>query len=270
MDLDTQSLLGVIAVLIAGGAAAGLIAGLLGVGGGIVVVPMLYWLSPALGIDPVVALHVAIATSLAVIIPTSISSMRAHARRGGVDPALVRRWAPGVAIGAATGGVAAGFLDGGVLAGVFGVVALIVAVNMALPHTIVVAQSLPASRAINAAFASTIGFISALMGIGGGTLSVPSLSLFGVPIHRAVGTAAVFGLVIAVPAVVGYVWGGWSVDGRPPFSLGYVSLPALLVLGLTTVLFAPFGARLAHSLNRLWLKRCFAVFLTITAVRMLI
>ena len=267
--MDVGTLLVVGGSLIGGGIVAGLIAGLLGVGGGIVIVPVLYWLSPVLHVAPEVALHCAVATSLAVIIPTSISSMRAHHRRGSVDMSLVRVWAPGVAVGAATGGVIAGFLDASALAGVFGVVALVVAINMALPKTIVVAESLPASRPANYAMAGTIGFISSLMGIGGGTMSVPTLSLFGTPIHRAVGTAAVFGLVIAAPGVIGYLWNGQGVAGRPPFSFGYVSLPAAAVLGVATVIFAPMGAHLAHTLNRTWLKRCFAVFLAITAYRML-
>ena len=267
--METTALLGVAAILLGAGTAAGLIAGLLGVGGGIVIVPILFWLSPVMGIDPAVAVHSAVATSLAVIIPTALSSMRAHWRRGAVDVAVVRRWAPAIAVGSATGGIVAGFLDGGALAGVFGVVALLVAVNMAVPHQLMVAPTLPASNAANWAMATPIGFISALMGIGGGTLSVPTQSLFGVPIHRAVGTASVFGLVIAAPAVFGYVWSGWNVDGRPPLSLGYISVMAAVVLSVATVLCAPLGARIAHALNRLWLQRCFAVFLAVTAWRML-
>jgi uncharacterized membrane protein YfcA len=254
---------------LATGAVAGVAAGLLGVGGGIVIVPMLYWISPMLEMDPAVVVHAAVATSLATIIPTSIASVRAHHRRGAVDVALLKSWGPAVFAGAALGGIASGYLDGKALAGVFGGVALIVAVNMALPKPLILADALPSSAAINRLMAAAIGFVSALMGIGGGTLSVPTLTLFSFPIHRAVGTASAFGLAIAVPAVIGYVYGGWDVAGRSPYSLGYVNVLAAIPLVAMTVLFAPLGARIAHSINRTPLKRCFAAFLAVTAIRML-
>jgi uncharacterized membrane protein YfcA len=263
------TLVEIFAILLGTGAIAGTAAGLLGVGGGIVIVPMLYWISPLLKVAPDVMVHAAVATSLATIIPTSIASVRAHNRRGAVDVGLLKLWGPAVFAGAALGGIASGYLDGKALAGVFGVVALIVAVNMALPKPLILADAIPGSAAVNRLMAAAIGFVSALMGIGGGTLSVPTLSLFSFPIHRAVGTASAFGLAIAVPAVVGYVYSGWDVPGRSPFSLGYVNLLAALPLVAMTVLFAPLGARIAHGIDRTWLKRCFAAFLAVTAVRML-
>jgi uncharacterized membrane protein YfcA len=259
----------IVAILIATGAIAGISAGLLGVGGGIVIVPMLYWISPLLKLEPGVVVHTAVATSLATIIPTSIASVRAHNRRGAVDRDLLRLWGPAVLVGAALGGIASGYIDGKALARIFGVVALVVAVNMALPKPIILADGIPKSRAINRLMASAIGFVSALMGIGGGTLSVPTLALFSFPIHRAVGTGSAFGLAIAVPAVFGYIYGGWDVPGRSPFSLGYVNLLAAVPLAVMTVLFVPLGAKIAHSINQILLKRCFAAFLTVTAIRML-
>lgn len=269
MPLIDSTFVQIVAILLGSGAIAGFAAGLLGVGGGIVIVPMLYWISPLLGLDPAVTVHTAVATSLATIIPTSIASVRAHARRGAVDGALLKLWGPAVLVGAALGGVASGYLDGKALAGVFGVVALVVAVNMALPKPIILANAIPGSPAINRLMAAAIGFVSALMGIGGGTLSVPTLSLFSFPIRRAVGTASAFGLVIAVPAVIGYIYGGWDVPGRSPLSIGYVNVLAAVPLMVMTVLFAPLGAKTAHSIDRTVLKRCFAAFLAVTAIRML-
>lgn len=257
------------AILLGTGAIAGVAAGLLGVGGGIVIVPMLYWISPLLGWATEVVVHTAVGTSLATIIPTSIASVRAHNRRGAVDVGLLKLWGPAVFVGAALGGIASGYLDGNALAGVFGVVALVVAVNMALPKPIVLADAIPGSAMLNRLIATAIGFVSALMGIGGGTLSVPTLALFNFPIHRAVGTASAFGLAIAVPAVFGYVHGGWDAPGRSAFSLGYVDFRAAIPLVIMTVLFAPLGARIAHSIDRTPLKRCFAAFLAVTAIRML-
>ena len=258
--------LGVIAAAIL----AGLMAGLLGVGGGIVLVPVLFWVLSLIDFPAALSMHMAVATSLATIIFTSISSARAHHRRGAVDVALLKRWGPGLMLGALAGGLAAKFIQPDGLKAIFGIIALAVAVNMAIPRTLVLAQALPGSTAINAAISFVVGTISALMGIGGGTLSVPILTACSFEIRRAVGTAAAFGLLIAIPAAIGFVLSGWSVPGRPPSSLGYVSLPAAALILPFTVGFAPLGARLAHSLDGIWIKRAFALFLAVTAVRMLI
>lgn len=269
MTLDiVLSLAGPLMLLIVAAAAAGLLAGLLGVGGGIVIVPMLFWILTGLGFSPDVVMHLAVGTSLATIIPTSISSTRSHRRRGNVDEILLRLWAPGVFAGAAAGGFAAKFIDGEVLSGIFGVVAILVSLNMVTPRPLHLRDAPPRGLLANSSLASVVGLFSALMGIGGGTLSVPILASFAVPILRAVGTASAFGLLIAAPAVVGFVWAGWDVPGLPPGSLGYVSLPAALVITPITVLLAPVGARIASSINQRALRLCFAVFLGITAVRM--
>ncbi|MCR4266200.1 sulfite exporter TauE/SafE family protein [Nitratireductor sp. ZSWI3] len=262
-----------IAVLIAGmavtGMIGGILAGLLGVGGGIVIVPVLFWVLHTFRIAPEHASHLAVATSLATIIPTSISSMRSHAKRGTVDRSLLRLWGPAVFVGALIGGGLAKVVSGDSLRAIFGVVGLLVAVNMALPKTLVVSEALPVSKWINRLIAGVIGIISSLMGIGGGTLSVPTLSAFSFPAHRAVGTAAAMGLLIAVPGVAGFLYAGLGVEGLPPGSLGYVSLPAALIIAPVSYLFAPLGTRLAHALDAKNLKRVFALFLAITAIRML-
>jgi uncharacterized protein len=195
--------------------------------------------------------------------------MRAHNKRGNVDRDLLRLWGPAIFFGALVGGILARFIPGDGLRTVFGVVGILVAINMTIPKTLVISQHLPVSVWINRAIASVIGLISSLMGIGGGTLSVPTLAAFSFSMHRAVGTASAMGLLIALPAVAGFIWAGWDVAGRPPFSLGYVSLPAALVLAPLSFLFAPMGAALASRLNARYLKMAFAFFLAITAVRML-
>jgi uncharacterized membrane protein YfcA len=246
----------------------GIVAGLLGVGGGIVIVPVLYWLFTFIHFPEELAMHMAVATSLATIITTSIASMRAHHKRGAVDFALLRRWAPALAVGALAGGLAARFFEPAVLTGIFGTVGLLVAINMVLPKPLVIAEELPPNP-VQVAIATVIGFVSSLMGIGGGTLGVPTMAAFSFPIHRAVGTASAFGIVIAVPAVIGFIVSGWDVPGRPPLSLGYVSLIATAIILPFTTYFAPLGARLAHALEPKWVKRAFALFLTATAIKML-
>ncbi|MEP0521342.1 MAG: sulfite exporter TauE/SafE family protein [Hyphomicrobiales bacterium] len=251
------------------GGVAGILAGLLGVGGGIVIVPVLFILFDFLDIPTQVSMHLAVATSLATIIPTSISSARAHNKRGSIDLDLLKSWAPLIFAGALFGGVLSKYLSSDNLTLIFGVIALLVSINMALPKKIVISDKLPSGFAGKGILPSFIGGFSALMGIGGGTLSVPILSAFSFPIHRAVGTASAFGLVIAIPAVLGFIWSGWNADLRPPFSLGYVNIPAAVLIFSVSIFTAPLGAKLAHSLNPSNLKKAFAIFLFITALRML-
>ena len=266
---STPEIISLVAGLAVASAIAGILAGLLGVGGGIVIVPALFWLFTFINFNPELSMHMAVATSLATIIATSISSMRAHHKKGAVDIELLKRWAPGVALGALSGGFLAKFIDPAGLKSIFGAVALVVAINLATPKTLVVAKHVPSGKAATSMISYIIGLVSSLMGIGGGTLSVPVLASFSYPIHRAVGTASAFGLVIAVPAVIGFIYSGHDIAGRPPFSLGYVNLVAAIIILPFTTFFAPIGARLAHSLDAVWVKRAFALFLSITAIRML-
>lgn len=251
------------------GAIAGVLAGLLGVGGGIVIVPVLVLVAEIFDINDDIAMLLVVGTSLATIIPTSISSARAHHKRGAIDFDILRGWVPAIFLGALLGGIASKFIGSDGLTLVFGVVAIIVSINLALPKTLTLAAAPPKAVASQSAIALPIGFTSALMGIGGGTLSVPIMSMLSVPVHRAVATASVFGLAIAVPAVAGFIWAGLGVEGRPPGSLGFVNLPAAIVLFSMSVLTAPYGAKLAHILEPRKLKLAFAVFLAISAARML-
>jgi uncharacterized membrane protein YfcA len=195
--------------------------------------------------------------------------VQSHRERGAVDEALLRSLALPLFVGVAAGSLLARRLDGRVLSGIFGVVALGVALHMALGREgWKLREGLPRGAA-RGALGAAIGFFSVLMGLGGGTLGVPILSAFGVPIHRAVGTAAGFGLLIGVPGCLAFAATGWGVPGRPPLSAGYVSLAGLAAITPTTWLAAPLGARAAHALPRVWLRRAFALFLAATALRML-
>ena len=266
--LDLSDILLLCGALLATGALAGFVAGLLGVGGGIVIVPVLFYVFTALGIDPEVKMHVAVGTSLATIIATSIMSVRTHWRKGAVDVAMLKRWGPGIVVGVVIGTLLAARVRGEVLTGVFASVALVVALHMAFsrPHWRI-ADRLP-GRVGESLMATAIGCFSALMGIGGGTLSVPTLTLFGYPIHKAVGTAAAIGLLIGVPGTLGFVLGGLGAADLPPFSFGYVSLIGLALILPTSMTLAPYGARAAHALPVARLKLAFAAFLFITSIRM--
>jgi len=261
-------LIPLIAILAASGIVAGFAAGLLGVGGGIVTVPVLEYSLRFADVPEQYRMHIAVATSLAAIIPTSISSARSHHSRGAVDWALVRRWAIPMLIASFAGSLLASHAPLAVLAGVFGSVALIIALKMLLPldHQRVSDQVPGGIR--GAVMASLIGGVSAVMGIGGGTLTVPALSLCGYPIHRAVGTASFFGLVISVPGTLGYLLAD-APAGLPWLTVGFVSLSGLVVIVPGSMLTATLGARVAHSLSRRRLSQAFGVFLLVVGSRML-
>lgn len=254
------------AAMVVAGLVGGLLAGLLGVGGGIIIVPVLYHLLTALDIDADVRMKIAVATSLSTIIATSIVSVRSHARRGAVDPALLRSWGVPIFMGVLLGTFIGGYSEGWVLTLVFAVIALLVAVNL-MVSTGQLREGFP-NAPVKAGAGVFVGMISAMMGIGGGTLSVPILSAVGYDIRKAVGTAAAIGFLIAIPGTLGYMWAGYGNPSLPPMSLGYVNGLAAAVLIPLTMLMAPVGARLAHSVDRKWLKRSFAAFLVLTSARM--
>ncbi|WP_270936705.1 sulfite exporter TauE/SafE family protein [Falsiroseomonas oryzae] len=250
------------------GLASGLLAGLLGVGGGIVIVPVLFSVFPLFGIPEAVQMKLAVGTSLATIIPTSIQSARKHFAKGTMDVPLLRSLVPSIA-----GGVLLGTLLGVVVAGsahtaVFAVIALAVALNMALTGVDWrLRDSFPTGKRRHS-IGTFIGAVSAMMGIGGGTVGVPILSMFGAPIRSAVATASAFGVIISIPATIGFVYGGWGNPLLPPLSLGYVNLIGFALIVPASLLAAPWGVKLAHSIPPLLLKRLFAAFLGLTVLRM--
>jgi uncharacterized membrane protein YfcA len=257
------------AVVAVAGLGAGVLAGLLGVGGGIILVPALDYAFGAVGVPGELRMHLAVGTSLASIIPTAIVSSRSHRLRGGVDPSMARRWSPAIALGAALGTVIASNLGGKALSGIFAFVALVVALRMIWrSREGGTGQDRGPTRLLWLPIPVGIGGLSALMGIGGGTLSVPAMTWLGIPVHRAVGTSAWFGLWIALPGAIGYAWLGHGLAGLPAMSIGYVNLVALLVLLPSTIVSAPLGAKLAHGLSRSHLSLAFGCFLLLTAARM--
>lgn len=261
-------LTGLAVALMATGVIAGLIAGLLGVGGGIVIVPVLYHLFSLLEIDPAVRMHMAVGTSLATIIPTSIISARSHHAKGSMDVGLLRSFGPFVLLGAVVGGFAGSLFEGAVLSGIFATVALLVAANMALrPEGSALRETLP-KKTGQGILGGLIGSISAVMGIGGGTLGVPVLSAFNFPIRRAVGTASALGVIIGVPGAIGFAVSGLGVADRPPASIGYINLIGFALIVPLTMRMAPIGANIAHRINPARLRLAFAVFLALTAARM--
>jgi len=262
-------LLPLAALLLAIGAIAGVIAGLLGVGGGIVLVPAFLYAFTALGYDSPQIMQICLATSLATIAFTSTRSVRGHAAKGAVDVGILRGWAPGIAIGAVAGVLVAGGLKTTVLMLIFGVLGTLVGLYIGFGReTWRLGDRMPTGigRAITA---PVIGFLSVLMGIGGGSFGVPLMRLFGVPIHRAVGTASGFGLVIALPSVTGFLLSGWSTADKPPLTVGLVNLPAFLIVIGVTMVTTTWGVRLAHAMDPKPLKRAFAAFIMLMALNML-
>ncbi|WP_019961463.1 sulfite exporter TauE/SafE family protein [Woodsholea maritima] len=257
----------IIALLITG-AVAGLIAGLFGIGGGIIMVPALYYVFSALGFDDT-AMHAAVGTSLAVIIATSLRSVSAHAKRGAVDFALIKVWAPWIIIGALIGSALAGLAPGIVLTGLFGVVALILSAQFFFGRPDwKLAEDLPGFP-LNAGLGALIGGLSSVLGIGGGVFGVTLMTVCGRTIHTAVATAAGFGIAIGLPGALGFILSGWSVEGRAPLSLGYVNFAGFAILAASAFFVAPLGAKLAHALPEKTLRKAFAVGLFIMGVNMI-
>jgi uncharacterized membrane protein YfcA len=261
-------LLPLLAILAVSGLVAGFAAGLLGVGGGIVTVPVLEYSLRFANVPEEYRMHVAVATSLAAIIPTSISSARTHHARGAVDWELARRWAAPMFVASFVGSLLASHAPLAVLAGVFGSVALVIALKMLLPLDHLSASDTVPRGARGAALASLIGAVSAVMGIGGGTLTVPTLSLCGYPIHRAVGTASFFGIVISIPGTAGYLLAEPPV-ALPWATIGFVSIVGLAIITPGSMFTATLGARAAHALSRRRLSQAFGVFLLLVGSRML-
>ncbi|MCK6432696.1 MAG: sulfite exporter TauE/SafE family protein [Burkholderiaceae bacterium] len=251
----------IIAELLALGLVAGFLAGLLGIGGGMLLVPFLTIILSQLGVAAGLAVKMAIATSMATILFTSLSSVRAHHAHGAVRWPLVRGMAPGIVAGglAAGAGVFA-LVKGQALALVFSLFVGFSATQMLLDRRPTPSRQMP-GLAGQAAVGGGIGFLSGLVGAGGGFISVPFMAWCNVPIHQAVATSAALGFPIALANTAGYIIGGWGYAGTPPGSFGFLYLPALVVIASASMLMAPRGARTAHAMNVRQLKRVFAVLL---------
>ncbi len=261
-------------MLILLGGVAGFMAGLLGIGGGIILVPGLYFVFKTLGYDTSVLMHVCVGTSLAVIIPTGISSSLAHYKKGAVRMDLVKRIGGGVVIGVIAGTVLAHYLSGDSMTLVFAVALFIFAGLMQIKPKQKPGVDAQAAYGPKQPYASIggliIGVLSSLMGIGGATLNVPFMTLSGVAIHQAVASSSAMGPLIALPGTIGFILIGWNEPGLPPYSLGYVNLIALALITPSSVFMAPFGAKVAHKISVVALRRVFAIFIVIVAIKMLL
>lgn len=266
---DTPTLLAMISGIVMIAAIAGLLAGLLGIGGGIVLVPGLLMLFQTLGFDGDKVMHVALGTSLAVIIPTGFSSTRAHWRRESVRKDLLKTIGPGIIFGVLCGTLLADQLDSASLIIIFAVAILFLALFMISPTDKIISLSNIPKQPTPFVAGAGIGTLSALMGIGGATISVPFMTLCRVPIHQAIGTASALGLIIAIPATIGYILTGLGEMGKPPLSFGYINVMAWALIVPISVLCAPLGASLAHKLPVRLLKHVFAAFMMIVAIRMI-
>jgi uncharacterized protein len=260
MSLFTIALLLVVG-LIAGGAA-----GLLGVGGGIIMVPALRFLAEPLGLPPEHVMHVAAASSTAVIVPTALRSALAHHKKGALDFGILKQWSGPAAIAGLLAGAVSRWIPTEALALLFAAVAALVGINLASGWLERHAAWPWPGRARARLYAGMLGAVAAWMGIGGGTIGYPLMTAHGVLAHRAVGTSAALGLAISAPALLGWIIGGWGILGLGPWQLGFVSWPIFLCLLLPSLLAVPYGAALAHRLPAHRLSRFFGLFLIASAL----
>ncbi len=266
---DPSALAALAGSLLLAGAAIGFLAGLFGVGGGAISVPVFYEIFVSLGYPADVAMPIAVGTSLAMIVPTSISSARGHHKRGTLDPDILRAWAIPILLGVVLGSVIARFASAGVFQAIFICVATIIAAKFLTGgngwHW---SDALPGPLGMGVSGVG-IGLVSAIMGIGGGAVSGIFLTMHGVPIHRAVSTSAGVGALIAIPGTIGYVLAGLGRTDLPPGTLGFVSFVAFALTTPTSLLTTGFGVALAHRLSRRALELAFGGFLVVVAVRFL-
>lgn len=251
------------------GIGTGFLAGLLGIGGGMIMAPFITYFMTSRGLAPDLAVKMAIATSMATIIFTSISSVRAHHKRGAVRWDIAKGLAPGIVIGAAIASLGVfALLKGSVLAIFFGCFVAFSATQMFLDKKPKPTRTMPGTAG-QVASGGVIGFLSGLVGAGGGFISVPFMTWCNVAIHNAVATSAALGFPIALANAIGYVISGYKLQGLPAYSLGYIWLPALGLIAVMSVLMAPVGAKMAHKLNVKQLKRVMASILYVLAAYML-
>ena len=266
LEGESLQMLQLIGVLMAAGLVAGFVAGLFGIGGGFVVVPALLLVFTVFGVDGDVLTHVAIGTSLATIIVTSSRSVHAHNKKGAVDFTIIKDWAPWLVLGVAGGLYLAQYMDGRSLKWIFSIGVFLMGLHFISPvlRDVKLSDQMPSGFA-RAGLASFLGGFSALLGIGGGTIAVLTMTMCGRPIHQAVATAAGFGVIIAVPGAIGFAALGLGEDALPSGSLGYVNIIAVVSITAMSFITAPMGAKAAHALNAAALKRVFGIYLVVTS-----
>ena len=265
--LPVGELAALLAMLLGGGLIMGLLAGMLGIGGGGIMVPLLYEVFSAIGVDEAVLMHLCVGTSLAVIMPTSLRSFHSHKAKGAVDMEIIRSMVLPVVAGVVIGTLVARYSSSTILTVIWAGAATMMSLKMFFGReSWKLGDDIPGNpgRALYGLF---IGTISTLMSIGGGAFVTMMMTLYGRPIHQAVGTSSGFGPMIAIPGTLGFIWAGWGVAGVPPGSLGYVSLLSAAIIVPVSVLAAPLGVRMAHGISRRKLELFFATFLALVASR---
>ncbi|ETI64608.1 permease [Sphingobium sp. C100] len=270
MQGDLMTWLVPLLAMLCAGLFAGFAAGIFGIGGGFVVVPALFVVLPLLGGTHDAIAHVAIGTSAATIIVTSIRSLLAHAKRGAVEFEVLKAWAPWIILGDGVGVLLAGHVDGRILTMIFAVGVFLMSLNFLLPKIggKVISDTMPSGVA-RVGIAGGLGTFSALLGIGGGTIAIMVMTLCGRSIHRAIATASGIGTLIAIPSAIGFVLIGLKEPGLPWGSLGYVNVPATLAIASMSILTAPVGVAVAHAMPAAPLKKVFGIYLIIIAFVML-
>ena len=251
------------------GAAVGFFAGLLGIGGGAIMVPLLVMLFEAQGLPKAYVLHLAVGSGMVSILFTSVSSMRAHAMRGAVRWDLALALTPGILAGGLLGSTITAWISTQLFATLFTAVVFFAATNILLDRRPKPSRQLPGAPG-SMLVGAVIGFVSTLAALGGAFLTIPFALYCNVPLLQAIGTAAIVGFPIALAGGIGFVFAGWGQSGLPPYSIGFVYLPAVLGISVASVLTAPLGAAAAHRLPTKVLKRVFALLLYGLAARMLI
>ena len=253
------------------GLLSGFIAGLLGVGGGMIIVPISYFVLSYLGYSSNITVHIAIASSLGTIVFTSMSSIYTHIKLNNVDFSVIKKWGLGITFGSVFGSYLATMISGDYLILTFIFLILLLSINMFFnKNSFIISESIPKKTSINFILSSSVGSLSALIGIGGGSFSVPLLSAFSKSIHKAVGTSAFIGFFIALPGSITYAFLGKDTVGLPPYSIGYVNLTIVFLVSITSIFSANIGAKYSSKTKKLTLKKIFAVFLLFTCISLVI
>ncbi|WP_411037090.1 sulfite exporter TauE/SafE family protein [Shinella sp. BYT-45] len=255
--------------LVAAGVVSGLLAGIFGIGGGAILVPVFYQVFGYLDVPEAVRMHLSVGTSIAIIVPTSVRSFTSHRLRGAVDVDLLRSWLIALPLGAILASVIAAAISSVGLRLVFVCIALLVAIRMLFNRdSWRVGDRLPAGL-VNQAAGVAIGTLSGLMGIGGGVLNNTYMTSFGRPIHQAVATSSGVGVLISIPGIFGYAWAGWGAPGLPPGSTGFINWIAVALITPIALIVTPWGVRLAHAMSKRQLETGFGVFLILVSLRFL-
>ncbi|WP_265518725.1 sulfite exporter TauE/SafE family protein [Nitratireductor luteus] len=267
MDVPAGEIVAFVLVIAGAGVVTGLLAGLFGIGGGAILVPVFYQVFGLLGVDEVVRMHLSVGSSLAIIVPTSLRSCRAHFLREAVDMALLRRFIFAVPAGVVAASLVTAVISGAGLRAIFAAIIFLMGMKLIFNRRgWKIGDELPGDP-VRSIVGFVIGFLSTLMGIGGGVLNNTFMTMFGRPMHQAVATSSGIGVLISVPGFLGYIWAGWGMPHLPPGSTGFVNWIAVALVVPITLLVAPLGVRIAHALGKRHLEIGFGLFAIFVAFR---